>query len=562
MSPRERDAATSRADDSGTLSPARVALAAAGVALVVYLPSLAGGFLYDDKHVVVDNPYIRDLGQLGVILRHDPARPLLSLTWALNYALGGLTAWPYHLVNVLLHAGNAALAASLFLWMARRWGRPRPEGVALLGACLFAASPMAAETVAYVSSRSTALATLFGLAALRLGAGALAGAPRLLLPALACDVMALASKEEAVALPLLLLLLDFFFVAQQRASELWKRRSVHGWFLLLPALGLMARRLATGRWLPEPALEPVRFLATQVAAFPLYFLRALVPLDPAFYRNHSVSPWPPNAATLAGALVTLGLVAAALAWRRSRPEWSLSVCWLGASLLPSSSFVALKEMVVDHRAYLGAAGIDFALGWLLWRPGRARLCAALLVLLAARAAHYEWVLADPARSWQDAVRRAPRSGEAWRALGEAYAARRDPRAEAALAQAANIDPRDARGWTNLGAYYAEQGRLIDAESAMRAAARAAPGDARVRDNLGMILQAQGRVAEAQGEFEAAVAGQPPLAQPRLNLAALLMRRGEVGRARSLVEEAARYVQDAQESEAVGRLRDQLRVRQP
>jgi MYXO-CTERM domain-containing protein len=539
-----------------------VALVAAGVALLVYLPSLGGGFLYDDQHVIVGNPYIRDLGEWGVILRHDPARPLLSLTWALNYALGGLTAWPYHLVNVLLHAGNAALLASLFLWMARRWNRPQGEGAALLAACLFAASPMAAETVAYASSRSTALATFFGLATLRLGAGALAGSSRLLIPALVCNVLALASKEEAAALPLLLLLLDFFFVAEQRGSDLWTRRSRHLWFVVLPLLGLAGRRLATGGWLPAPALDPARFLATQLAAFPLYFLRALVPLDPAFYRNHPASPWPPNIATMAGGLVALAFVAGAVAWRRRRPEWSLAVFWLAAGLLPSSSIVALKEMVVDHRAYLGAAGVHFALGLLLWRRGRARLCAGLILLLGARAMHYEWVLASPVRSWQDAVRRAPRSGEAWRALGEAYAAQRDPRAEEALVTSVNLNPRDARCWTNLGAYYAEQGRLADAEKAMRAAARVAPQDARIRDNLGMILQALGREAEALGEFEAAVAGQPPLAQPRLNLAALLIRHGQVGRARDLVEDAARYVQDAQEGEDVGRLQDQLRRAPP
>src|SRR5919108_6373469 len=104
-------------------------LFAALVALLVYLPSLAGGFLYDDIHVVVDNRRIRDLSALGTVLRYEPARPVLSLTWAINYALGGLRPWPYHLVNVAIHAGNAALACSLFLWMARRAGRP-PAGPA------------------------------------------------------------------------------------------------------------------------------------------------------------------------------------------------------------------------------------------------------------------------------------------------------------------------------------------------------------------------------------------------------------------------------------------------
>src|SRR5687768_6390253 len=73
-------------------------LIAAALAFVLYLPSLGGGFLYDDQGLILDNRAIRDLGALPQILRADPSRPLLSLTWALNYAVSGLEPWSYHLV--------------------------------------------------------------------------------------------------------------------------------------------------------------------------------------------------------------------------------------------------------------------------------------------------------------------------------------------------------------------------------------------------------------------------------------------------------------------------------
>ena len=137
---------------------------AAAVALLVYAPSLAGGFLYDDIAILVDNRRIQDLGHIGTVLRYEPARPLLGLTWALNYAVAGTRPWPYHLVNVLIHAANAALLASLFAWVARRSAGRVTLGAASFAACFFAATPMAAETVAYVASRSSALATLWALA--------------------------------------------------------------------------------------------------------------------------------------------------------------------------------------------------------------------------------------------------------------------------------------------------------------------------------------------------------------------------------------------------------------
>jgi Flp pilus assembly protein TadD len=531
---------------------------AAAVAFLVYLPSIRGGFLYDDQGLLLDNRGIRDLRALGVIFRSDPARPILSLSWALNYAAFGLQPWPYHLVNVAIHAGNAALLASLFAWMAARAGRSPTGPSVLLGACLFAATPMAAETVAYVSSRSTGLAALFMLASLRVAVTVLErfSAARLAV-ALGLFVLAAATKEDAAALPLLLLLLDYFFLAGRKASEVRRRAPVHACFLLLPLLGLAARRAATGAWLPPPAVERGAYMATQVAAYPLYLLRAAVPVDPAFYRGHPVAPWPPDAATLLGWIAAAAVAAAAVRWRRRAPDWALAAAWMAACLLPSSSIVPLKEMVVDHRAYLGGAAIAYALGGLLWRPGRGPVLAGLVALFAAGAVRYERILADPALAWADAVARAPDSSEAQRALGEAYAQAGDPRAEEAFRRATVLDPRDGRSWANLGAFYVERGRLVEAEDAMRRASWALPRDARIHDNLGMILQGLGREEDAARAYAAAIGATPALAQPRIRLAAILARRGERGRAHALLEEASRLEIDPEESAAITALQQQL-----
>jgi tetratricopeptide (TPR) repeat protein len=528
------------------------------VAFLVYLPSVWGGFLYDDQGVLVDNRGIRDLGALGQVFRSDPSRPFLALSWALNHAAFGLAPWSYHLVNVAIHAGNAALIALLFAWMAGRSGRPYAGPSALLGACLFAATPMAAETAGYLSSRSTALATLFMLGSLRAGASVLErfGAARLA-ASLALFGLAAGTKEDAAALPLLLLLLDYFFVAGRRAAGVWRRARLHACYLLLPVLGLGARRAATGAWLPPEAVDRGRYLATQIAAYPLYLLRAAVPVDPAFYRDHPAAPLPPDAVTVLGWMAAVAVVAAAILWRSRFPDWSFAAFWMAACLLPSSSIVPLKEMVVDHRAYLGGAGIAYAMGGLLWRPGRGPVMMGLVALLAAGALRYERVLADPVRAWEDAVRRAPGSGEAWRALGEAYAQGGDPRAEESFRKATALDPRDGRSWANLGAFYVETRRLREGEEAMRRASWALPHDARIHDNLGMILQALGREDEAARAYQAAVAATPPLAQPRIRLAAILLQRGERHRARALLDEASRLEIDAEEADAITALQQRL-----
>jgi hypothetical protein len=376
--------------------------------------------------------------------------------------------------------------------------------------------------------------------------------------AIAAFLFGMATKEEAASLPLFLLLLDFFFAAGRSWRGVCGRWRIHLPFIALPVLGLVARRLATGRWLPQATIDTARYLATQVAAFPGYFLRALVPFDPAFYRGHALVPWPPDAPTLACWAAACGLAAAVIAGRRRWPLVAFAIAWLAAGLAPSSSIVPLKEMVVDHRAYLGGAGVAFLLGVWLVRMGRSPVTIAVLALLAARSIHYEWVLMEPARAWEDAVRRAPRSSEAHLALAEAYASRRDPRAEQSFRHAVALDPGSPRGWANLGALYAEAGRLNEAEIAMRRAAHAAPWDARMRDNLGLVLQALGREEEALAEYQAAVRGYPPLVQPRIRLAEILIRRGEKERALAILSDALRFELDEGDARAIEALWGKLR----
>ena len=207
------------------------------------------------------------------------------------------------------------------------------------------------------------------------------------------------------------------------------------------------------------------------------------------------------------------------------PEWSFATACLAVGLLPSSSFVALNEMVVDHRAYLGSFGVAFALGDLLARLGGARIGIVVLALFAVRSVHYEWVLGDPVRAWEDVVRRAPTAADALVALGESYAARGDPRAEAALREAVRLGPERYRYWANLGLYYADERRLEEAAAALRVAAEKGPREAAVRDYLGQILVSLGREDEAVAEFEAAIAAEPTFAQPYINLAALWLGQG-------------------------------------
>src|SRR5713101_4374894 len=157
-------------DGLSTRRGRRLALVAAGLGGLVYLNALHNPFVYDDYRTIVDNGSIQTLLQPRAIVMHEPTRPLVNLSYAIDRALWGAAPFGFHLTNLLLHVLNVGL---LFL-IARRLVedqqrtqssepgvlnaepetrnlQPRPLAVAFAAAALFAVHPMMTEAVGYIS---------------------------------------------------------------------------------------------------------------------------------------------------------------------------------------------------------------------------------------------------------------------------------------------------------------------------------------------------------------------------------------------------------------------------
>ncbi|MFI5326732.1 MAG: hypothetical protein ACHQ7H_10910, partial [Candidatus Rokuibacteriota bacterium] len=155
-----------------------VPLAVAILTAAAFLPTLSGSFLnWDDNVNFLENSAYRGLGPehvrwafTSVALGHN--NPLTRLTRSLNWVLGGMTPWGYHLVNVLLHTGNAVL----FYFVARRLlaagiadggqaGRRGPDlcAAAAVVALVWGVHPLRVEPVAWITGRADLLCATFVL---------------------------------------------------------------------------------------------------------------------------------------------------------------------------------------------------------------------------------------------------------------------------------------------------------------------------------------------------------------------------------------------------------------
>ncbi len=114
-----------------TPSPSRVHralstfLAASLIVLVtaaVFANGFRGALVFDDVFAILNNASIRQLWPIGPVLvapigaTTACGRPLLNLSFAVNYYFGGENPWGYHAVNLSIHI----LAALLLFGVLRR----------------------------------------------------------------------------------------------------------------------------------------------------------------------------------------------------------------------------------------------------------------------------------------------------------------------------------------------------------------------------------------------------------------------------------------------------------
>jgi hypothetical protein len=125
--------------------------------LVSYWPALHFGFILDDDEHLTRNPHLSDLAGLVSLWTTPAARvcPLVLTSFWVQRALWGLAPWPYHLVNILMHA-----AGGLVLWQVLRALKVRG---AWLGAALWVLHPVAVESVAWITELKNTQSGLFYL---------------------------------------------------------------------------------------------------------------------------------------------------------------------------------------------------------------------------------------------------------------------------------------------------------------------------------------------------------------------------------------------------------------
>lgn len=496
----------------------------AGLALLsfaMYRPALSGAFVSDDVNAIVANENVRgpldpldlftSFSWFGSTRADAPGyRPLVTLSFAINHAAGGLEPRGYHAVNVALHA----LVCWLVYVLGLRLGLGEPG--ATTAALLFCVLPVHSEAVAWVVGRAELMAAAAFTAALIAllthrrtgGAGPLALAAALLLAGLF-------SKENAITL----LAAPAFMALLLPASPAKRRRDLLATGILLATVvAYGALRAAAGPLMPTSAgdlldnplasVPPPARIAGALSVFGRYL--ALTVWPRSLSVDYSFDALRIHPGFVGDGYTALGIasvfVLAIVAWRarRQRPAVTFAILLLAATYsIVSNTVVLIGTIMAERLFYLPSLGLCLLAGTAVTSGERVqqRVRAALVAGLAMA---FALVTASRVRDWRSpttlfeaAARAQPRSARVHMELGSAYGRLgRADEAARSLRRALEIKPDYAAAWYNLGNLYARNGRYDEAADAYVSALEHQPHLVQAWYNLGLTERGRGDLAAA------------------------------------------------------------------
>ena len=306
----------------------------------------------------------------GLYLGKKVFRPVACLTLALNWYVGQDNVFGYHVVNICIHMITAFL---LFLTILCLFRTPRLKGVysgseyfiALLAATLWAINPIQTQAVTYIVQRMASLAAMFYILSIYFYLrGRLSDYRKnQVLLYFFCGIsflLAIGSKENAVTLPLALIVLEIIFFQdltrpKTRKFLLWG--SVSG-FLCAGLMGFIL--FYHGTLTSIFSTYSIRYftlwerLMTQPRIVIFYLSQIFYPIPSRLSITHDIQistslfqPW----TTLPAILIILLLITAGILLMRKSPILSFSILFFFLSHLIESTVLPL-ELIFEHRNYL------------------------------------------------------------------------------------------------------------------------------------------------------------------------------------------------------------------
>ena len=577
--------------------------------LMVYSNTFHTPFLFDDDGFIVNDYAIRMTefswdGIKRAALEGYPAhRYLPNISFAINYYIGVLDPFGYHVLNLAIH-----LLTSVFLFFLvkntlrvylncrdgvhpcpkREGVKPsstlHPEIIAFFTALIWIVQPVGTQAVTYICQRMASMVALFYVLSLLLyikGRMAMAGGHshttragcipaqntdnhqgRFLIPVLyfagsaLAALCAIATKENAGTLPIIILLYEWFFFQDLKFK--WSRNQIFWalFFLLIfggaviwymggnPMIRLMNSYNIRDFNMMERVLTQFRIVIYYISLF-LYAPPGRLNLDHDYPLSMSHFS-PPTTFVCMIAIFTLIALSGFIA--RKERIFSFCILWFFITQATESTIIGI-ELIFEHRTYIPFMMTSLMLVLVLFRvfhfvgtrfsparkPGTtakiygvyALLCAIVLIFsFWTYQRNFDWQ--NPVTFWSDAAAKSPGKYRSQNDLGIAlYDAGDIDGAIRKYKKAIEIAPDHTNVYNNMGNALFKKGLVEPAIHSFTKALGLDPKHIEARNNLANALMRQGKLDDAVRHFQIILDRQPDHVEANINMGAALARMGRI-----------------------------------
>ena len=538
--------------------------------LATYLNSFTASWQFDDFPNIVDNGnvHMRDLSLDSVrramqgIGQGGINRPVAYVSFALNYYVGGLDVFGYHLVNFLVHC---LAALFLYLFIRRTLELPLLEGscrrysseIAALATIFWACHPIQVSAVTYIVQRMASGGALFYVMTLyfylrgRTGTGRNQAAAFYGISLLTA-LLAFGTKENTVTLPVAILLYDVLLIQGARGENLRKTLK----FIAIPAIiavVYVVLRFSFASIVDGYTVRPFTLserLLTEPRVILFYVSLLLYPSSSRFMLLHDfdlsrtlTDPWTTLPAILAVGL----LVGAGVSLGKKKPLVSFSILFFFLNHLIEGSVFPL-EIIYTHRNYLPS--MFFFVPPAVWlvmavtgvSVGKTRrlllagLAGMLFLTFAVNVFLQNQTYRDAITFWSDNVRKAPGLHRPHHNLAQALT--REGRYDEALEEMSRaLKAREESAVFQKAATYSDRGDVFAYRSELEAATsdfikaiEMAPFFPKPYIGLAKVMMREARLDEALKYSLKSVELEPGNAEYRVFHSMILLRRGDLDEA--------------------------------
>src|SRR3990167_3690625 len=499
--------------------------------LLLYLNATYGKFVYDDFKIIVENCFIKEWKYFPKIFTKDyftisgemSYRPIVTISYFIDYAIWHLNPFGFHLTNVILHTLNGVLFYFLLNTVLQN------KKIVLLSTLFFVTHLALLETVNAIGYREDLLSATFLLVSLIYFVKSdtilykKSDKRRFTLYyaiSLIAYLCALFSKEMAITFPVFLLLF-VVFSDQKIWPYLVKRfKGIYIGYIAVSLFYLIIRFVIFKNPALKATYQPGGFLVntfTMIKILASYIKLSFFPFNLNADYVVPLVKTPLEGSFILSIIFLISIFIIFAILTKSRNMFACWMAWFFIMILPVMNILPIGNIMAERYLYIPVMGFCVAKGILIYRitdrtlspraiPLR-RMVQLVLVILMIGGYGFSIIWKngdwrDELTLWTKTIQRSPNSQRAHCNLGNVYMeSGLIEKAQMEYQTALELNPKNANVHFNLGLAYEKVGKATEAIREYITVIQLDPNSFNAHYALGTLYQGLGLTDKTIDEFQ-------------------------------------------------------------